>query len=86
MRNKGRMKHTDSALRRFRETENMSLDQLGAMLGVEKGHLSRIERGLVWPSREFFENLARVTDGRVTANDFVAPADRAPQPEPEAAR
>ncbi len=81
MRNKGRMKHTDSALRRYRETENLSLDQLGALLGVEKGHLSRIERGLIWPSREFFENLSRVTGGRVTANDFVAPA---PQSEPAA--
>jgi transcriptional regulator with XRE-family HTH domain len=60
-------------LDRFRSEKGLTLSQLGELLGVEKGNLSRIIRGSVWPRREFFEKVVELTNGEVTANDFVAP-------------
>jgi transcriptional regulator with XRE-family HTH domain len=67
------MDQARSRLHDYRKKHGITLQVLGEALGVEKGHLSRIERGQVWPSRDFFERLVELTNGEVTANDFVAP-------------
>ncbi|XAI95911.1 hypothetical protein [Microcystis phage Mwe-JY25] len=65
----------DHPLRQFRREQGLSLEALGKDLGVDKGRLSRIERGQIWPSRDFFIRLAEVSRGRVTPNDFLSGRD-----------
>jgi transcriptional regulator with XRE-family HTH domain len=40
-------------------------------LGISKASLSRIINGEQWPGREFFADLAKITRGAVTADDFL---------------
>ena len=62
-------------LRDWRKSQNLKTSELAGILGMSQGSLSRIERGEQWPDRQFFENVRVVTDGDVTANDFLSPVD-----------
>lgn len=60
-----------STLRTWRRTNGFTIEAMAEKLGVSVGSLSRIERGEQWPDRVFFERMASMTNGDVTANDFV---------------
>ncbi len=61
-----------NALRNWRKRRNVSIEAMATAIGISIGSLSRIERGEQWPPRETFARILDVTDGEVTANDFVA--------------
>lgn len=63
-----------NALRNWRKRRNVSIEAMATAIGVSIGSLSRIERGEQWPPRETFARIFEVTDGEVTANDFVSPS------------
>ena len=60
-----------NAIRTWRKQRDLTQEQMADLLGVSASSLSRMERGEQWPDREFFEKLISVTDGAVTANDFL---------------
>lgn len=64
-------------LRAIREARDphMTLDDLADLTGIEKGTLSRYERGLQWPSASVLLTLARVLKIPVAAlfEDYDAP-------------
>lgn len=41
------------------------------MLNLSQSSISRIETGKQWPDRETVEAVRALTDGAVTANDFL---------------
>lgn len=46
----------------WRRANNITLDQMADLLGLRgRGHLSKIERGLMWPRPEIAERIRRVT-------------------------
>lgn len=49
----------------------MSLEAMSAELAISMGSLSRIEREEQWPDRAVIERVVEITDGEVTANDFI---------------
>lgn len=49
-------------------------------VGVSGGWITQLCDGDGWPSREVAERISAATGGLVTANDFAAPAESAPQP------
>jgi DNA-binding XRE family transcriptional regulator len=49
-----------SALRAVREAKGLSLDAAARAAGIDKAHLSRIERGLKRPSLRTLQALGRV--------------------------
>ena len=67
-----------NALRKWRRTRELTIETMAERLGISVGSLSRIERDEQWPDRKFFEAVVELTNGEVTANDFVA------QPAPSA--
>lgn len=44
---------------------------LAAKLGVSEATLSRVIAGKQWPSRNLAAEIARITGGAITANDFL---------------
>lgn len=54
-------------------------------IGVRASMITDYCNGTVWPGRDKMEAIARETDGKVTANDFVgidaAPAEQAEAPQ-----
>lgn len=63
-----------SKLRTWRREAGLTIEAVAAKLRVSVGSLSRIERGEQWPDRQFFERMASLTNGDVTANDFLPAA------------
>lgn len=61
-----------NALRTWRKKRGLTQSEIADTLGVSVVSVSRIERNEQWPDREFFERLAAVTGGSVTANDFLS--------------
>lgn len=47
------------------------MEALSASLAVSTASLSRIERNEQWPDRAIVERVIQMTEGKVTANDFV---------------
>ena len=58
----------------FLQTENMTQSQLAARLSVSVSTVTRILNGKRGPGFELMREIANVTDGRVTPNDFVGVA------------
>ena len=67
-----------ATLRRARQTRGLSLTALADALGYTKGHVSSVETGAVWPSRDFlaaYERAVGVAEGSLVqvANGVDAP-------------
>ncbi|MFL4904888.1 helix-turn-helix domain-containing protein [Streptomyces sp. MMS24-I2-30] len=63
------MRPHSSAIRYRRRALNMSLRTLSAKTGINRGHLSRVERGLAGLGDQ---NIAKVADALgVTTNDIT---------------
>ena len=63
-------------LTEFFHTKQMTRQQFAAVLGVDPVSVYRWEKGSRLPVRHF-ARIAEVTDGKVTANDFVQPHEAA---------
>lgn len=61
-----------SALHDFRKARGLTLAAVASKLGgVSVGSLSRIEKGVQWPSADLARRIAAFTNGEVTPNDFL---------------
>lgn len=43
----------------------------GELVGLSQSQVSRIRRGVSWPSKEAIEKIAKATKHKVTANDLL---------------
>lgn len=59
-------------LRSYREAAGLSLDELATLADTSKASLSRIETREQVPSLGLVERLVKVSDGALSANDFVS--------------
>ena len=49
----------------------ISQQKFARRVGLSKGTVSLLARGMTWVSRDAAQKIAKATRGRVTANDFV---------------
>lgn len=56
----------------FRDRPNLTQEALAQQLGVTQGRIAQLLRGDL-PSMQLAARIAKITDGEVTANDFLAP-------------
>lgn len=61
-------------------SQNMSHEEFAERIGRDRSAVTRYVNGTRMPRREVLEQIADVTDGAVTANDFVEPPAPAPEP------
>ncbi|WP_335970898.1 helix-turn-helix domain-containing protein [Streptomyces sp. CA2R106] len=61
------MRPNGAAIRALRTARKMSLRRMQALTGLDRGHLSRLERGLAGASDETILRCARVLDVPVAA-------------------
>ena len=57
-------------LETYLKQNDMTDAAFGALIGISQSQISRIRRGESFPSRGTLFNIAKVTSGKVTANDF----------------
>lgn len=68
----------DSSLRTLRKSKNKTLEDIEKSL-LKQGfhltlaHLSMLERGLVWPSREVVDALVELFSGEITEIEILYP-------------
>jgi transcriptional regulator with XRE-family HTH domain len=65
-------------LRSYREKAGISLDELATRVGTSKASLSRIETRDQVPSLGLVKKIIGVSDGALSANDFVGDTEREP--------
>ncbi|HAS6505817.1 TPA: helix-turn-helix transcriptional regulator [Vibrio parahaemolyticus] len=68
----------ESHLRKLRKSRGMTLEDLQIEMqrvGQDKtiSHLSLVERGLVWPSREVVDALVEIFQGQITEVQVLYP-------------
>ncbi|UED85204.1 helix-turn-helix domain-containing protein [Streptomyces profundus] len=69
----GALTPNGTAIRAIRTTQGISLRDLAERTGIDKGNLSRLERGQTRASQRTIELIARALD--VPPHDLVRPAD-----------
>ena len=57
-------------LSEYLETNSLTLEAFGELIGRDKSTVSLLRRGKTKPDRETVDRIHRATDGQVTANDF----------------
>lgn len=62
------------------ELKGIKRGEFAQSIGVTGGWITSLCDGSGWPSREVAERIARITEGAVTADDFL------PEREPDEAR
>jgi phage repressor protein C with HTH and peptisase S24 domain len=50
---------TGDIIRKIRQTQKLTISEVESRAGLSEGNLSRVERGLQWPTEEKFEAIAR---------------------------
>ena len=68
-----------SKLRAYRLSKGLSQHDLAASVGVKKAAISRIEKGKRVPSMGLVARLVDVSDGELSADDFMP--ELSPSPE-----
>ncbi len=58
-------------LRDWLDQENMLSKDFAAKIGKTPGYVSQVLSGIIWPSRDTFRNIRRITKGSVTPNDML---------------
>jgi len=59
-------------LAEYLELKSIKRGEFAQSIGVTGGWITSLCDGSGWPSREVAERIARVTEGAVTADDFLA--------------
>ncbi len=72
----------ESKVRKSRRSAGMSLEQLGALTGYDKGYLSKVERGAASPTRETILAICAALPG-LEPNDFFPEFSRADTAHPK---
>lgn len=71
-------------LETYLKTNGLTDEAFAALVDLSQSQISRIKRDKSWPTRDVMERIAKVTNGAVTANDFIeielTPKRRAPKP------
>lgn len=74
-----------SALRTFRKSRRMSIEQLAKLLDSSIATISRIENGLQDPQPQMMRDIIRLSGGTISADDLLglsaADGEAAPQRE-----
>lgn len=65
-------------LEAYRRLHKLSQAEIGAIVGVKAGTISRYESGLREPRLAMIRKIAAATKGEVTAEDWAATAAEAP--------
>lgn len=73
------MTQAEHPLRRWRLTQRLTLAALAERVGVDLSNLARYERGERMPRPAVLARIRDVTQGAVTANDFLPPMTRPPE-------
>jgi transcriptional regulator with XRE-family HTH domain len=70
-------------LETYLKKNGMTDASFAAQVSLSQSQVSRIKRGISWPTRDVLERITMATGGTVTANDFLsaAPAKRSVQGE-----
>lgn len=58
-------------LEQYLKDKNLTDSAFGAKIGLSQSQVSRIRRGVSWPSKEVLSAIARETGNKVTANDIM---------------
>lgn len=58
-------------LETYLKKNGMTDAAFGERIGVSQSQVSRIRRGLSWPSKDVLTSIAEVTGNAVTANDII---------------
>ena len=61
----------DHPIKIYRRLKGLSMDALAQRAGTTKGHLSKIEAGILEPQLELLRRLIDATDREVTAEAIV---------------
>lgn len=61
----------------FREKSGLTQDALAKRLGVSRWYVNRLEKRERSPSFKVVERIMELTDGEVTANDFLRQSEGA---------
>lgn len=64
-------------LKDWRKQNGLSMERAAEILDLSQSTISRIEAGKQWPDKATVLKIVELTDGLVTANDFVNPAPTA---------
>ena len=64
-----------SPLLTLRQAKGFTLPTVAAAIGCNKGHLSRIERGLVRPRVEIQNRIVEFFDGAITRDQIANPEE-----------
>jgi transcriptional regulator with XRE-family HTH domain len=78
------MRSMEHPLRAYRKKTGLTLEQLGAAVGVTKGFISKIESGAV-PSLRVAMKISEFSKGEIKPDDLIRSQD-APSPFTEAAQ
>ncbi len=62
----------DTALRRFRKRQNISVTEMCKAVGISRSSLYRIEIGQQNAPLSVAQKIAAITGGEITPNDLVA--------------
>jgi DNA-binding transcriptional regulator YdaS (Cro superfamily) len=56
----------------YLEKSNTPVKTFAGMIGVHRTSVYRFMKGLAFPRPQTIEHITQVTQGKVTANDFIA--------------
>lgn len=59
-------------LETYLKNNGMTDASFGAQVSLSQSQVSRIKRGVSWPTRDVLERITMATGGTVTANDFLS--------------
>lgn len=58
-------------LETYLKTNGLTDEAFASLVDLSQSQISRIKRDKSWPTRDVMERIAKVTNGAVTANDFI---------------
>lgn len=64
-------------LNKFLEANSITATAFAERIGLTPSQVSRLSRGVNWPTKETAERIREATNGAVTADDFLPPRPEA---------
>lgn len=66
------------------KSQNMTHDDLARQLGCDRSSVTKWVGGRLPRNKDVLKRIRELTDGKVTANDFVSDEEASPEPEANA--
>lgn len=60
-------------LAEYLKDTGLKQEDFAKLAGISQPHVSRLLKGRTWPQRALLERIREVTEGKVTADDFLTP-------------